>query len=93
MYSNRLFKESFEADTEDKDGNVYKIGVHFKFEIDLNDIYNQSDKYFSVKQFFEIMIKNTNRELNMIEIGRNSKFYDMMEDQRSQVEQTNVSVI
>ena len=29
----------------------------------------------------------------MIEIGRNSKFYDMMEDQRSHVEQTNVSVI
>ena len=29
----------------------------------------------------------------MIEIGRNSKFYDMMEDNRAQVEQTNVSVI
>lgn len=59
---------------------MYSVIVEFKFEIDLNDIYNQSDKYFSVKQFFEIMIKNTNRELNMIEIGRNSKFYDMMED-------------
>jgi aubergine-like protein len=69
------------------------LGIDFKIEIDLNDIYSQSEKYFSVKQFFEIMIKNTNRELNMIEIGRNSKFYDMMEDQRSQVEQTNVSVI
>lgn len=93
MYSNRMFTDKFEVETEDKDGQQYQIGVEFKFEIDLNDIYNQSDKYFSVKQFFEIMIKNTNRELNMIEIGRNSKFYDMMEDQRSQVEQTNVSVI
>jgi len=75
-----MHTEKFEVETEDKDGQIYVIGVEFKFEIDLNDIYNQSDKYFSVKQFFEIMIKNTNRELNMIEIGRNSKFYDMMED-------------
>jgi len=93
MYSNKMNTETFEVDTEDKDGQAYKIQIQFKFEVDLNDLYGQNEKYFSVKQFFEIMIKNTNRELNMIEIGRNSKFYDMMEDQRSHVEQTNVSVI
>jgi len=82
MYANRLVEERHEFDSEDKDGQLYKVGIQFKFEIDLNDIYAQSDKYFSVKQFFEIMIKNTNRELNMIEIGRNSKFYEMTPDQR-----------
>ena len=75
-----MCSEKFEVDTEDKDGQAYKILIQFKFEVDLNDLYGQNEKYFSVKQFFEIMIKNTNRELNMIEIGRNSKFYDMMED-------------
>ena len=55
-----MFDEHFEVDSEDKDGQLYKVGITFKFEIDLNDIYNQSDKYFSVKQFFEIMIKNVN---------------------------------
>jgi len=80
MYSNRHNSEPFSVESEDKDGAEYKISIQFKFDVDLNDIYGQSEKYYSVKQFFEIMIKNTNRELNMIEIGRNSKFYDMMED-------------
>jgi hypothetical protein len=49
MYSNKKTTERFEVDTEDKDGQIYKVGIDFKFEIDLNDIYNQSEKYFSVK--------------------------------------------
>lgn len=58
MYSNRKCEDYFEEESEDKDGQLYKVGVTFKFEIDLNDMVNQTDKYHSVKQFFEIMIKN-----------------------------------
>jgi len=39
------------------------------------------------------MIKQTNRDLNMIEIGRNAKFYDMDPKSRVKVEYANVSVI
>ena len=58
MYSNRHNTEPFSVDTEDKDAATYQINIQFKFEVDLNDIYGQSEKYYSVKQFFEIMIKN-----------------------------------
>jgi hypothetical protein len=34
-----MFTESFEVETEDKDGEKYSILVDFKFEVDLNDIY------------------------------------------------------
>jgi len=39
MYANRLVQERIEVESEDKDGDLYKIGITFKFEIDLNDIY------------------------------------------------------
>lgn len=39
MYANRLVKERTEFEGEDKDGEIYKVGITFKFEIDLNDIY------------------------------------------------------
>ena len=58
MYSNRHNSEPFSVESEDKDGAEYKISIQFKFDVDLNDIYGQSEKYYSVKQFFEIMIKN-----------------------------------
>jgi len=35
MYSNKMCTESFDVETEDKDGEKYNIKIDFKFEVDL----------------------------------------------------------
>lgn len=35
MYSNKMCNESFDVETEDKDGEKYNIKIDFKFEVDL----------------------------------------------------------